>query len=192
MRGKMKLQDIAEVMIGVLAKRENDKNGENSYLLFSLKNYEEGINFEEYKTNKNLDNKVAQKGDLLFRLLYPNKIIYVDEKIEGTLVPSQFCIIRTNKNYLDPIVLKWYLESNMANVELNSKITGSIIKTMPVASLKTLNIPYVSKDNQEDMKTLILLWKKEEEISREILNEKNRLYNYYLEKMITKENSLKE
>lgn len=188
----MKLQDIAEVMIGVLAKRENDKNGENCYLLFSLKNYEEGINFEEYRTSKNLNNKVAEKGDLLFRLLYPNKIIYVDEKLEGTLVPSQFCIIRANKNYMDPIVLKWYLESNMANAELNSKITGSIIKTMPVASLKTLNIPYISKDNQEDMKTLILLWKKEEEISREILNEKNRLYNYYLEKMITNENSLKE
>ena len=62
----MKLIDIADVMIGVLTKRENNKNGENSYSLFSLKNYEEEIGFEEFKTNKNLDSKVTKKGDLLF------------------------------------------------------------------------------------------------------------------------------
>ena len=139
----MKLIDIADVMIGVLTKRENNKNGENSYSLFSLKNYEEEIGFEEFKTNKNLDSKVTKKGDLLFRLLHPNKIIYVDEKLDGTLIPSQFCIIRPNKKQINPIVLKWYLESNNATNELNSKVTGSIIKSMSVANLKTLNIPYI-------------------------------------------------
>ena len=98
---KMKLNDIADVMIGVLTKREYNENGENSYLLFSLKNYEEEIDFEEFKTDKNLDSKVAKKGDLLFRLLHPNKIIYVDEKLDGTLIPSQFCIIRPNKNQIN-------------------------------------------------------------------------------------------
>lgn len=180
----MKLIDVADVMIGVLTKRENNKNGENSYSLFSLKNYEEEIGFEEFKTNKNLDSKVTKKGDLLFRLLHPNKIIYVDEKLDGTLIPSQFCIIRPNKKQINPIVLKWYLESNNATNELNSKVTGSIIKSMSVANLKTLNIPYIPIEKQEDMKNLILLWEREKEIYKEILEEKGKLYNSYLEKMI--------
>ena len=72
----MKLEEMAQVMIGVLTKREKDNNGENSYELFSLKNYEEKNTYEELKTNKNLSDKLAQNGDLLFRLLAPNKIIY--------------------------------------------------------------------------------------------------------------------
>ena len=87
----MRLEEVAQVIIGVLSKRENDSNGENSYELFSLKNK------ETLRTNKNLSDKLAQKGDLLFRLLSPNKIIYVDENIEGKLIPSQFCIIRANR-----------------------------------------------------------------------------------------------
>ena len=183
---KMKLNDIADVMIGVLTKREYNENGENSYLLFSLKNYEEEIDFEEFKTDKNLDSKVAKKGDLLFRLLHPNKIIYVDEKLDGTLIPSQFCIIRPNKNQINSIILKWYLESNIATNELESKVTGSIIKSMTVSNLKTLNVPYIPIEKQEDMKNLILLLEKEKELSKEILEEKEKLYNSYLEKMITK------
>ena len=70
----MRLEEVAQVIIGVLSKRENDSNGENSYELFSLKNK------ETLRTNKNLSDKLAQKGDLLFRLLSPNKIIYVEKK----------------------------------------------------------------------------------------------------------------
>lgn len=180
----MKLEEIADVMIGILTKRESDENGENSYLLFSLKNYEEKQEYEELKTNKDLSNKLVQKGDLLFRLLCPNKIIYADEELEGKLISSQFCIIRTQEKKMDPIVLKWYLESKEAKEELNSKITGSIIKTMPLANLKTLYIPNISKKEQANMKRLILLWKEEKEISKKILEEKEKLYNSYLEEMM--------
>lgn len=180
----MKLEEIAQVMIGILTKRENNQNGENSYLLFSLKSYEEKHGYDELKTDKDLNSKLAQKGDLLIRLLYPNRIIYVDETIEGTIIPSQFCIIRTYKNTIDPIVLKWYLESEKVKEELKLKITGSIIKSMPIANLKTLNIPNIPINKQESMKKLIALWEEEKKISKQILNEKEKLYNSYLEEMI--------
>lgn len=183
-KDKMKLEEIAEVMIGILAKRENDEKGENSYSLFSLKSYEEEQKFEELKTNKDLTNKLAKQGDLLFRLLYPNKIIYVDETLEGILIPSQFCIIRAKKEKMDPIVLKWYLESEKVEKELNTIVTGSIIKSMAVGSLKTLDIPNIATKEQENMRQLILLWQREKEILQEILEEKEKLYHFYLEKMI--------
>lgn len=59
----MRLEEVAQVIIGVLSKRENDSNGENSYELFSLKNK------ETLRTNKNLSDKLAQKGDLLFQFI---------------------------------------------------------------------------------------------------------------------------
>lgn len=182
----MKLEEIAQLMIGVLAKRERDTNGENSYLLFSLKDYEEKQEYEELKTNKNLNNKLAKEGDLLFRLIYPNKVIYVDKNIEGLLVPSQFCIIRTQKEEINPIVLKWYLESNNAKEELNSKITGSIIKSMTLANLKTLEIPYVPSNVQNKMQKLIELGEQEKIITKKILEEKEKLYNSYLTEMMKK------
>lgn len=180
----MKLEEIAQVMIGVLAKREQEKEGENRYSLFSLKNYEEKQPYEELKTNKDLSEKVARRDDLLFRLLYPNKIIYVDEEIEGILIPSQFGIIRTQKEKMDPIVLKWYLESKKAKKELELQVTGSIIKSMPLTNLKKVSIPDISLENQENMKKLILLWKEEKEISQKILEEKEKLYDSYLERMM--------
>ena len=179
---QMKLEEIAQVTIGVLVKREKEDTGENSYMLFSLKSYEEKQKYEEIKTSKDLSNKLAQKGDLLFRLLYPNKIIYVDETIEGLLIPSQFCIIRSHS--MNPIVLKWYLESEKVQEELKNKITGSIIKSMPLANLKTINIPNISSKNQKNMEQLITLWKREKDISQKILEEKEKLYTYYLENMI--------
>ena len=180
----MKLEEIAQVMIGVLAKRENSENGKKTYSLFSLKNYEENQNYEKIKTDKDLSDKLAQKGDLLFRLLYPNKVIYVDKEIEGLLIPSQFCIIRTKKEKMNSIVLKWYLENKNTEAELNSRITGSIIKTITIANLKTLDIPNVSMEEQEKMSKLITLWEEEKEITKKIIEEKENLYNVYLYKML--------
>lgn len=181
---KMKLEEIAEVMIGVLAKRECDEEGENSYTLFSLKNYEEDQPYEEIRTKKDLNNKLAKEGDLLFRLLYPNKIIQVKKELEGKLIPSQFCIIRSQPQKMDSTVLKWYLESKQVEEELGARITGSIIKSMPIANLKTLEIPNISKEEQEKMKELIQLWEKEKRISEQLIKEKDTLYNFYLEEMI--------
>ena len=183
----MKLGEIAELMIGVLTKREQEENGKNTYKVFSLKNYEDKLEYETIKTNKNLNNKLTKKGNLLFRLVYPNKIIYITEELEGLLVPSQFCIIKTERNKLNPIVLKWYLESDQGKASLRNKITGSIIKSIPVSNLKNLEIPAISLKNQEEMEKLISLWTKEKEITEEILEEKEKLYNSYLEKMVNKE-----
>lgn len=180
----MKLEEIAQVMIGVLTKREKSENGGNSYLLFSLKNYEEEKEYEEFRTNKDLNNKQAQKGDLLFRLLYPNKIIYVNDSLEGVLIPSQFCIIRPIKEKVNPIVLKWYLESKQAEKDLKSRVTGSIIKSMPVNSLKDLEVPNIPLDRQKQIQELIELWDKEKEITNQIIKEKAKLYNFYIGEII--------
>ena len=44
----------------------------------------------------NLEYKLTKKGDLIFRLSLPSKIILVDEKTEGLLINNLYCIIRCN------------------------------------------------------------------------------------------------
>lgn len=180
----MKLEDLTEISIGILVKRERKETGENRYKLFSLKNYEEKLEFEEIRTEKKLDNSISKEGDLLFRLVYPNKIILIDRTIQGLLIPSQFCIIRTKK--IRPIVLKWYLESQKVREELEIKASNSIIKNTKVSSIRKLEIPEIEEEKQKDMEKLIKLWEKEKEIHKKILNDKEKLYNFYLEKMIQK------
>ena len=94
------------------------------------------------------------------------------------------CIIRVQKEKIDPIVLKWYLESKTVQKELNAKITGSIIKTMPVASLRKIQIPEISQKQQEQMKQLIDLWEEEKKLVQKELEQKEKLYQQYLEKMV--------
>lgn len=102
----MKLQEIADASIGVLISRESGLPGENTYKLFNIKNYDNNEEYEEVKTLRNLDNKLTQKGDLLIRLVAPNRIIYVNEKTENLLVPSHMCIIRGNRQKVNSEFLK--------------------------------------------------------------------------------------
>lgn len=182
----MKLKEIAELMVGIVTKRELNEEGENSYSLFSLKSYEENLEYERLITQKDLSNKLIKKGDLLFRFLYPNKIIYVDEKLEGKIVSSHFCIIRTEQEKMNPIVLKWYLESKMAENDLKSIVTGSVMKSITIGNLKTLEIPHIPIKMQKIMEKMISLWDEEKKITQEILEEKEKLYNSYLEEFIKK------
>ena len=182
----MKLVEIAQIMIGILVKREKVENGKNSYELFSLKSFENEQEYEKITTNKNFEDKLAKKGDLLFRLLYPNKIIYVDDKLTGLLIPSQFCIIRVKKEKMDPVVLKWYLESKISGDELDSKVTGSIIKSVSLTNLKTVEVPFTPLDEQKKMRELINLWEDEKKVTKQIIEEKEKLYNFYLEEMMRK------
>ena len=84
---------------------------------------------------------------------------------------------------MNPIVLKWYLESQQAKELLELKVAGSIIKSMPVSSLKTLKVPDIKIEKQTQMENLINLWEEEKNVTYEILKEKEKLYDYYLKEM---------
>ena len=56
----MILTDVAQVMIGVLTKREIYENGQNSYSVFSIKNYDENKEYDKISTQRNLNNKLVE------------------------------------------------------------------------------------------------------------------------------------
>ena len=61
----MKLEEIANVSIGILVHRESVENGKYKYKIFNLNNYEENKEYQTIETDKDFSDKMTQKGDLL-------------------------------------------------------------------------------------------------------------------------------
>lgn len=174
---------MADISMGILTSREEKKDGERQYKLFDIKNYEENIEYATFYTDKNFDNKLTKEGDLLFRLVYPNKLIYIEKEQEALLVPSQLCILRTNKEVLNPVFLKWYLENKPGKEKIMLEMRGSSIQKISVSSLRNIEIPEIDIEKQRNIEDLINLWKKEKETLESLIESKEKLYNSILEEI---------
>lgn len=183
----MKLEEVSQVSIGILTSREVTEIGENEYKLFNLKNYDNQEEYEDVKTLKNFDDKLTRKGDLLIRLVYPNRIIYIDGDMENLLVPSQMCIIRVDPKKVDSQYLKWYLESESGKERILENITGSSIQKISVSDLRKLEVPIIALEKQKGITDLVNLWNKQKQISEEIIRQKEVLYNTYINEIIEEE-----
>lgn len=183
----MKLEEVSDISIGILTSREKNQFGEYEYKIFNLKNYDEKEDYEIVRVPRNLQNKLTRKGDILIRLIYPNRVIYIDEDIENLLVPSQMCLIRADKNKVNPQFLKWYLESDIGKQNLLVNTTGSIIPKISVLSLRKIEIPKINIEKQNETAELIELWNKEKRILEEIINQKDCLYNNMIMQIVEKE-----
>lgn len=186
----MFLDDITQINIGIVLKRKEaaykDKNTFN-YKIFSLKSYEEKIDYDDFYSEENLDSYVAKKGDLLFRLAFPIKIIEVDDEIEGLLVNNQYCIIRMNEfcnSTYNIAFVKWFLGSDSAKHQLEKYLIGTSVKTIPVAKLRKLMMPQLKQEEQEVLCQLINDWDRQKHLYNKIIQEKEKYYNYIINKTI--------
>lgn len=172
----MKLEDVANVMIGVLVNREQDSQGEFEYSLLNIKGSSNDSIIKSITTNKNLDRKLTRVGDIIFQLTYPNKIWYIDESLKDFLVTSQMCIIRPNEEILDPRYLKWYLESENGSEQIFFNVRGSSIKKISVNDLRKIKIPILNMEKQKNIKDLIVLWENEKNVLQALIEKKEFLY----------------
>lgn len=172
----MKLGDVSEIIIGLTLNRELFSSGYN-YPLFSFKNMETNENFEILSFRKKYQKEITQENDLLFRLVYPNKIVLVDNNLTNLLVSSQLCIIRPNPDLINPIFLKWYLESDLGKSKIEMQIIGTTIKKITVSSLRGIYIPKVPLETQNKISNLIIEWEKEKTNLKKLIDKKDKLYN---------------
>ncbi len=172
----MKLGDVSEIIIGLTLNRELLSSGYN-YPLFSFKNMEANENFEVLSFRKKYQKEITQENDLLFRLVYPNKIVLVDKNLTNLLVSSQLCIIRPNPDLINPIFLKWYLESDLGKSNIEMQIIGTTIKKITVSSLRGIYIPNVPLETQNKISNLITEWEKEKTNLKKLIDKKDKLYN---------------
>lgn len=183
----MKLEDVADIHIGVVLKRKEavyKGNKTNRYKVFNIRCYEEKIEYDDFYSMEDLSNYVTRKGDLIFRLSLPSKIIIVDEETEGLLINNLYCIIRCNNKKINNEFLKWFLESKEAIKQIETIIIGTVVKSIPVAKLRLIEIPNISFEEQEKISKLISNWNKQKELYNKLIKEKDNYYNSIVDKVI--------
>lgn len=181
----MKLKEIANIRTGLVLTRkraEIDHEVEARYKLLSLTNIgEDGIvndrEFESFKSNDKLGEEYfSQKGDVLIRLSAPHTAIYIDEKLEGLLIPAYFSIIRlTTEKYISQY-LAWYLNSNRAKREITKGQTGTAMSTTNKAVLSSIDIKEIPIDRQKDIAKVQELYMRERKLLKKLIEEKEKYY----------------
>lgn len=186
----MVLEDITQITIGVVLKRKEAKYptvNTYKYEIFNLRSYEEGIEYEVFYSDENLENFIARKGDILFRLSFPMRVIEVDDELEGKLVNNQYCIIKMNSLFditYDIDFIKWFLESDIANRRFEKMLIGTTIKSIPVSELRKLEIPDLNLDKQEQISKIVNTWDKQKKLYKKIIEQKEKYYDSIISKLI--------
>ncbi len=186
----MILEDITQITIGVVLKRKEAKYQTSNtfkYEVFNLRSYEENIEYDLFYSEENLDNFTAKKGNIIFRLSFPLKVIEVDDRIEGKLINNQYCIIRMANVFsitYNIDFIKWFLESDLARRQFEKILIGSTIKTVPVAKLRLLEIPNLSSKQQNQISKMANTWNKQKSLYKRLIKEKENYYNSVINKLI--------
>lgn len=188
----MTLDKISEISIGVVLARKKAKYKTKKtfkYELFNLKIYEERkngnkIEYETFISDEDLSEYITKKGDLLFRLAVPLKVIEVDEELEGKLISNQYAIIKVNNKMYSSIFLKWFLESNELEHQLEKYLVGTAIRTIPVIKIREIRIPKVKMEKQLEISQVIQFWNKQKVLLNHMINEKEKYYNSIIKKVI--------
>ena len=186
----MVLEDITQITIGVVLKRKEAKYptlNTYKYEVFNLRSYEEKIDYDIFYSEENLENFIAKKGDLLFRLSFPMKVIEVDDEIEGKLINNQYCIIRMNSLFnitYNIDFIKWFLESDLAKHKFEKILIGSTIKSVPVLELRKLEIPDLNLEKQEQISKIVNTWNKQKKLYKKMLEQKEKYYDSVINKLI--------
>ena len=186
----MVLEDITQIIIGVVIKRKEAKYkspNTRQYEIFNLKSYEEKISYDLLYSEEDLENFKAKKGDILLRLAFPLTIIEVDDEIEGKIINNQYCIIRmssiVNRTYNIDFI-KWFLESNKAKHQFEKMLIGTTIKSVPVSELRKLEIPDLDLKEQMQISQIVNTWNKQKKLYKKMLEQKEKYYDSVINKLI--------
>ena len=153
----MKLSDIADVRIGLVASRKEDKYAKSDikYKLFTLS----AIRQDGTLDNSRLtvmhalgvidDNYIASVGDVLVRLTAPYTACLIDEKSEGAIIPHQFAVVRTLDSNVNNRYLAMMLNSSTVKNGFKRLESGATVKAISVDTIKNTEINLQSQCRQE-------------------------------------------
>ena len=191
----MNIGDIADVNVGVVLNRKQAKYKSKSstqYELFNLKIYEDRqngikIDYDKFISEEDLSSYTVKKNDLLLRLAFPLKVIIVDDELDGKLISNQYVSIRIDKSKYSPAFVKWYLESQDAEHQLEKYIVGTAIRTIPIVKVREIRLPNISINKQKELSKLVESWEAQKRLYINLIKNKESYYNNIIEMIIKKE-----
>ena len=182
----MKLSKIADISIGIILARKQDRLRENNIYIYdsiTLKSIQSsGIinkeNLEKVFLKDRIDeNLLTKKGDVVIRLSEPYIAIYIDENLSGLVVPSNFAIIRLFNESISGEFLKFYLNSSSGRKEILKVSGGSNLNTINISNLKQIEIKMLDEEKQRKFVKINRLFIKEEILLTALIDEKRKYLN---------------
>lgn len=163
----MQLQDIAKVKTGLVLNRKRATGKDEvlkTYQQINLRAVDSGgqvdlSKLEPYYSNEILSpDYVTQNGDVIVKLIEPFTAVYIDEGLEGLLVPAHYCLIKNlnRKKYL-PKFIEFYLNSNAVSKQLYNSLQGITIKNIKPTTLQEIDIIDMPLAKQEQAVILLEL-----------------------------------
>lgn len=181
----MLLEKITDIRLGVVLSRkkaESDKECERVYRMLTLKSFEEDgcvdlNDLENFQSREELNLQyLTKKGDVVIRITIPYTAVYINEALEGCVIPSNFAVIRLFDTELFlPEFIALYLNSDKLKREFNRASIGTAIPMIKASQLKELNIRKYSKTVQERLIKVNKLHIKEKKLLMALLEEKDLL-----------------
>lgn len=190
---KIKLSHIASIGSGLVVKRKqalNDTQIVKQYRMLTLKSFQQSgwLNIDEledFQSNEELDKKyLTQKGDVIVRLSNPNTAIAISKNDTGILIPSLFAIIRLESHEVLADYLSIFLNSDYMKRIYTKRSVGSTIQIIKTSMLKDVGIELKSIENQKKVVELNTLIVKEKKLLEQLLEEKTKLHNLIINKII--------
>lgn len=174
------LKEVAQTFRGYqfnVKKQVEQKPGLGEYSLLKLGNIDDGeIDLKEL--NSFDDNSVRVKkfalkeGDIVFTcrgLGY--KVALIHDLENSKVIPSaNLMVIRPNIEYLNPLYLYYFLNTNLGKECVHRIQTGGVIPTITKINLDNMEIPVLDKDTQEVVMTRYqILNKKIDEVRKQLI-----------------------
>ena len=186
------LEDIAQINVGVVLSRKianYESMKTTRYQLFNLKiyeqrNYGEKIEYEEFISEEDLSLYIINKGDLVFRLAFPLKVIIADDDISGKVITNQYVIIRVNEKKYNPIFLQCFLQSDDMLQQIEKYLVGVAIRTIPVNKIREIHLPKININKQEQIAKLYKDWNNQRILYENLINYKDRYYSTVISNII--------
>ena len=174
----IKLEDLAEVLVGQIMTRVTSKDGEGKSVSVILPAaIEQGILIDSSLGKQNLIKDVdpkyyTKKDDVVMKLTADYDATLINKEQEGFIISSLVCVIRSCK--IDPGYLCAILNSDFIKNRLMSKAAGAIRPMLKVSDIRGLEIPIIETKDQEAIgEAYILSIKKTSVLQDMIANEKN-------------------
>ena len=158
---EMELKELATILtgnqytLGVFEKKGLISTQKTGTRILSSSDIENGIvdwdNLTSINIEDKLDRAIIQKGDLIVSSKSSKvKTVYVDkEPSEKIIVTGGMLIIRTNKNVLNPIFLKMFLDSEEGANALKKIQKGDNIVSISASAMAQLLVPIVDIETQD-------------------------------------------
>lgn len=143
-----KLIDIADVSIGILKNRYENRAFDKKQITYNMVNYgsiseETSITSTKFISNSEIDQTFFTKeNDILIKLFPPISITKIEKGNENLLVSSNVVIVRAKK--IDSNLLYFLLK--IKSKHFNQLMDGSIVRSLNVKAIKDV----IFKENLND------------------------------------------